>query len=197
MVTVNWLLLEPTVAVMVTPVFFVTNVVGIENVPEVLPAAIVIEDGTDAIAELDEVSVTTSPPAGAALERATFPKGAGVVPPKNPDAEKVNVTDVCAVNVKTLLLVVPFAPAVIVTDISAATVVVVIVKPAVVAPAGTVTEAGGTALVLVEVNATVAPPAGAGVEIVTVPVTEVPPTTVVALRLRPVTLTPVTDSVAL
>lgn len=77
-------------------------------------------------------------------------------------------------------LVSPPAVPIMVEDCEFVTVLVVIVKFVLVAPAGTVTE-GGTvaAAVLLLESATSVPPLGALTLSVTVPVTEVPPTTVV------------------
>jgi hypothetical protein len=80
--------------------------------------------------------------------------------------------------------------AVIVTGVLVATEVVVAVKVAVVAPAATVTDAGTWAAAeLLEVKLTTAPPVGAGPSNVTVPVEDVPPTTVAGLTLTPVRIT--------
>ena len=66
----------------------------------------------------------------------------------------------------------------------AATGLVVAVNVAVVAPAATVTDAGTwAAAVLLEVKLITAPPVGAGPLNVTVPVEEVPPSTVPGLTL--------------
>ena len=71
-----------------------------------------------------------------------------------------------------------------VTEVSAATVVVVTVNVAVVAPAATVTLAGTwAAAVLLLVSVTIAPPTGAGLFNVTVPVEGFPPRTDVGLTL--------------
>jgi len=71
-----------------------------------------------------------------------------------------------------------------VTDTFGLTTEVVIVKVAEVAPAGTVTVAGNEAAVPVIERFTTEPPVGAGDRSVTVPVTEFPPTTVLADRCR-------------
>ncbi len=75
----------------------------------------------------------------------------------------------------------------IVTGVVAATGLVVAVNVAVVAPASTVTDAGTwAAAVLLLVKLTTAPPTGAGLSRVTVPVEEVPPSTVAGLTLTEV-----------
>ena len=63
---------------------------------------------------------------------------------------------------------------------------VVMVNVAVVFPAVTVAVAGTTAEVLSLLNDTTAPPAGAGLFRVTVPVEELPPTTLVGFTLTAV-----------
>jgi len=65
-----------------------------------------------------------------------------------------------------------------VADVDAVTDVVVTVNVAVVAPAGTVTLAGVAAALELSESDTAAPPAGAAALSVTVPVDELPPTTV-------------------
>lgn len=64
------------------------------------------------------------------------------------------------------------------------TVVVEIVKVALVAPAGTVTEAGTVALELLEERFTATPPVGAAPVRVTVPTEEAPPATVFGETVR-------------
>jgi hypothetical protein len=71
-----------------------------------------------------------------------------------------------------------------VTDVEPATPLVVIAKVAVVAPAVTVTLAGTVAAALLLDNATDAPPTGAALLRVTVPVEELPPTTLVGFTVR-------------
>jgi len=69
-------------------------------------------------------------------------------------------------------------PVLIVTSWFSATALVAIAKLTAVAPSGTKTLAGGrTSAVSVLTSVTTAPPAGAACSSVTVPVTEVPPTT--------------------
>src|SRR6267378_6365049 len=69
-----------------------------------------------------------------------------------------------------------------VTDVEAATTLVVIVNVALVAPAGTVTLPDTVAAELLLDSVTCAPPVGAGPSSVTVPVELLPPATVVGLR---------------
>ena len=72
-----------------------------------------------------------------------------------------------------------------VTTVEEPTGVVLTVKVALVLPAGTVTLAGTVAApVLLLDKLTTAPPLGAGALSVTVPVEELPPVTLVGLRLR-------------
>ena len=72
-----------------------------------------------------------------------------------------------------------------VTVVSDATGLVVMENVAVVAPPGTVTDAGTWAAVALLLNrVTTAPPSGAGPLSVTVPIEDIPPTTVVGLKLR-------------
>ena len=90
---------------------------------------------------------------------------------------------VCTVMVEDLIM--PPADAMIVDDWLLLTLLVVTAKVALVDPAGTVTLAGTVAAaVLLLDNETVKPPDGAAEVRVTVPVAELPPTTVVGLRLR-------------
>jgi len=77
-----------------------------------------------------------------------------------------------------------------------ATALVVTVKVAEVAPEGTVTEAGTVAAALLLVRLTTKPAVGAALEIVTVPVDETLPTTVVGLGESAATVGAVIDRVA-
>jgi hypothetical protein len=70
-----------------------------------------------------------------------------------------------------------------VTEVDAATAVVVTVKVALVEPAATITLAGVAADVMFSESVICDPPAGAGPFSLTVPVDEVPPVTLVGLRL--------------
>ena len=72
--------------------------------------------------------------------------------------------------------------AVIVAVVVAETTLVATLKVAAVAPAEIVTEDGTVAFVLPDDRATARPPAGAGPEMATVPVADLPPTTVVGNR---------------
>src|SRR5437660_373350 len=72
-----------------------------------------------------------------------------------------------------------------VTAVDAVTALVLTVKVALAAPAGTVTLEGTVAAAVLPLeSATCAPPAGAGPLSVTVPVEELPPVTLVGLKLR-------------
>jgi hypothetical protein len=87
--------------------------------------------------------------------------------------------------------------AVIVTGVLVATGSVVVVKVAVVVPAATVTDAGTwAAAVLLELRETAKPPVGAGLESISVPVEELPPTTEVGDRPTDVRTGAVTARVA-
>ena len=77
------------------------------------------------------------------------------------------------------------------------TALVVTVKLALVAPAATVTLAGTAATGLLLESATCTPPAGAGPSSATMPVVEVPPVTLEALRPSAVRLGAITVSVVL
>lgn len=76
---------------------------------------------------------------------------------------------------------VPPNDALIVDDVVAVTALVATVKLALAAPPGTVTLAGTLVAVELSESDTTAPPPGAGALSVTVPVEELPPTTVVGL----------------
>jgi hypothetical protein len=104
-------------------------------------------------------------------------------PPVRLEGLRETEEGVAALTVKVAVLVVPLSTAEIVTEVLADTGVVVIVNVAVVAPAATVTLAGTVADALLLDKLTAAPPVGAALLSVTVPVDEVPPVTVVGLKL--------------
>ena len=79
--------------------------------------------------------------------------------------------------------VTPAKTAEMAAEVEAVTEVVVTVKLALVAPASTVTLAGTVAAVELSESDTTAPPVGAAALKVTVPVEELPPTTLVGLRV--------------
>lgn len=171
------------VPVMFTLATAVTLTVVIANVADVAPAGTVTLAGT-AAETLELVSVTTTPPAGAAPLRITVP----VTPaPPTTDAgftvTDLSETDAAAgFTVSAAVFETPPLVAVIVTAVTAVTVDVVTVNVAVVAPAATVTEAGTVAATLLDASVTTMPPAGAADNKVTVPVLDVPPVTDVGFK---------------
>ena len=165
----------------------VTLTVVIANVADVAPAGTVTETGT--LAEtLELVSVTTTPPAGAAPLRVKVP----VTPaPPTTDAgftdTDLSETEAAAgFTVSAAVLETPPLVAVIVTAVTAVTVEVVTLNVAVVAPAKTVTLAGTVADALLDASVTTMPPAGAADDNVTVPVLAVPPVTDVGFNVTDV-----------
>ena len=117
--------------------------------------------------------------------------------PLRPVAVTVKVTFAPGgASVSAAVLVTPAKTAEIVTEVEAVTAVVVTVKGALLAPAGTVTLAGAVAAAELSESDTVAPPLGAAALKVTVPVEEVPPTTLLGLRETVDRVAPV-DAVAL
>jgi hypothetical protein len=161
----------------------VTLTVVMANVADVAPAGTVTETGT--LAEtLEVVSVTTTPPAGAAPLRVTVP----VTPaPPTTDAgftdTDLSETEAAAgFTVSAAVFETPPLVAVMVTAVTAVTVEVVTLNVAVVAPAATVTLAGTVADALLDASVTTRPPAGAADDNVTVPVLAVPPVTDVGFK---------------
>ena len=145
------------------------------NVPVELPAATVTLVGTVATEVFDDVSVTTSPPVPAGLERVTVPVE-GVTPATVVGLSEREAT-VEAVTVSVLVTVVVPVVAETTTGVDVATAEVLAVKLADVAPAATVTEPGTVTAALPDERPTVRPPAPAAPAKTTVPAEEVPPTT--------------------
>ncbi|HEV8636851.1 MAG TPA: hypothetical protein VG370_21745 [Chloroflexota bacterium] len=166
----------------------VTDVVETVKVALVAFAGTVTLAGTVAAAALLD-SATANPPAGAAAVNVTVPCADA------PPATLVGLTDTAesaaagggggaGVTVSDAVLVAPPNAPVIVTGVDAPTALVVTVNVALVAPAAIVTLAGtlAAAALLLESD-TAAPPLGAAALKVTVPVEELPPTTLVGLTV--------------
>jgi len=146
------------------------------KVAVVAPAATVTEAGTVADAELP-LRVTVTPPVGAALLIVTVP--VEEFPPTTELGLRVTDDGVGAVIVKFAVGEAPLKLAVIVAAVVVVTATVVTVKVAVVAPEGMVTDAGVLAEAELSLREMTKPAAGAAEPIVTVPVDEFPPTTLV------------------
>jgi hypothetical protein len=177
----------PPVADNTTLVDAVTALVATVNVALVAPPGTVTLAGTVATAVLLLASVTTIPPLGAGPLRVTvpwdgFPPVTLVGLRLTPDT----VTAAAGFTVSVADVVTPPAVAEMVADVEAVTNVVVIVKLALVAPAATVTLAGTVTAAELSESVTTSPPAGAGALRATVPVEELPPTTLAGLTLRAV-----------
>jgi hypothetical protein len=139
------------------------------------PPGTVTLPGTCATEVLLLCNVTTMPPTGALPFKVTVPVEGF---PPTTDVGLLEIEEnVGALTVSVVVLVKPYVPE-IVTEVFAATGLVVIVKVADVAPAATVTLGGTCATaVLVLCSVTVVPPVGAAALKVTVPVELAPPTT--------------------
>lgn len=184
---------DPNVADIVACDADLTTDVVTLNVPVVLPAGITSLAGTVAIAELDD-SVTDAPPVGAGPSRVTVP--VDVRPPATLVGLSARPPSANGSTVRVVVTVVEPWFAEIVTVAALATEVVVTANVAVVAPAATVTLEGTDAAPLLEDRLTATPPAGAGIFRVTVPIAELPPSTVVGETDTPLRANECTDSVA-
>src|SRR5881296_2214137 len=168
---------------MVAIVDAVTAVVVIVKVALAAPAATDTLAGVAAAVLLLE-SVTLNPPAGAADVNVTVPCA------EAPPVTLVGLTATAdseaggggGVTVSVAVLVAPPKAPVTVSEVEAATALVVMEKVALIEPAATVTLAGtvATAVLLLD-NVTTAPPAGAAVVNVAVPWAAAPPVTLVGL----------------
>lgn len=178
---------EPTVAVITAVAAVDTAVVTIGNVAEMEPAGTSKGDVVAARAGLLLVKTTVTPPAGAAQASVTV--AVGLAPPITELADMlIEVTACGGRTVSAELWDGPVVEAVMVARVPVLTAVVDTEKIANVAPAGTVTVTGvdATAPLLLD-SFTVVSPEGAGAERLTVPVTDVPPTTDPVDKVRAVT----------
>ncbi len=175
-------------AEMVTGVEATTDKVDTLNVALLLPARTVTPGGTVAAAVLLLERLTSAPPAGAAALKVTLPvEDAGPTTLVGLSAKVESVTAAGGggggVTVSGTVRVTPPKDAKMVAELAAATGEVDTVKVALVAPAAIVTLAGtlATAALLLESDTT----AGLGVTAakVTVPVEELPPSTLVGLTV--------------
>jgi hypothetical protein len=172
----------PYEAEMVTAVDVVTPLVLTAKVAVVAPPATVTLAGGEATAVLLLDSDTRAPPAGAGPLRPTV--AVDDVPPVTLAGLTPSEDAAGGVTVSEAVCVTPPEDPEIVTEVEVATAVVLTVKVAVVEPPATATLAGTAATpgALLESD-TRTPPLGAGESSVAVPVDELPPITVVRLRL--------------
>jgi hypothetical protein len=172
-----------------------TAEVEIVNVAVFWPAATVTLPGTVATVLL-LLRLTTVPPVGAGPLSVTVPVDG--LPPATTVGLSASVERDGALTVRVAVFETPPAAAVMTGEAVEVTGEVEIVNVAVVCPAATVTDAGTVAaVVLLLLRVTTSPPAGAAELIVTVPVEEVPPVTVVGLRVSELTACGLTVNVAL
>ena len=144
-------------------------------------------EGTEAIAGLLLVSVTTAPPVGAALLSVTIPVEAP--PPPRIVGLKVNeMAEAVGIRLRTALRVFPPAEAVIVAETVVVTALVVAENVADVAPAKTVAVPGTVTAALLLVNTMATPPVGAAPLNVTVPTDVLLPTTALGFMANDVSV---------
>lgn len=153
-----------------------------EKVLLVDPAETVTLVGTVAAATVS-LKLTITPPDGAGPVNVTLPVDTSQEPTM---VEGLMVTSLSAAGktVREAVFVTPFAEAEMVAVVLLATTFAETAKVAVVAPAATVTLPGTVAVaVLLDKRVTTVPPDGAGLPKVTVPVADLPPVTLVGLRI--------------
>jgi hypothetical protein len=168
--------------VIVAGVAVETGVVAIVNFAELAPAAIATVPGTEATPPVAE-RLTTSPPAGAAPVSVTVPE-----PVAPPAIDFGAVTELRPAGVRDNVRErdTPEADAVMMTVWLDATPFVLIIALVEVRPAATETEAGTVAseVSLLE-SETTRPPEGAAASSFTVPIADLPPTTVAVVTVKP------------
>jgi hypothetical protein len=177
------LVVPPYEAEMVTGVAAVTALVVTVNVALVAPPATVTLAGTVAADTLLDRE-TIAPPLGAAPLSVTVPvDGDPPFTAAGLSATEDSATAVAGFTVSKVVLVVPPYVAEMVSGVATVTALVVTVNVALVAPPATVTLAGTVAADALLERDTIAPPLGAAPLSVTVPIDDVPPLTLVGLRV--------------
>jgi len=171
----------PYVAVMVTVRLKETVLVVTVKLAVVPPAGTTTEAGTVATLVLLLDNETVAPPLGAGPESVTV--AVDGLPPRTDVGLSETADGVGREMVKVPVFVAPPRVAVTVTVVFEETGLVVTVKVADVAFAATVTLAGVPAAALLAESPTMTPSAGAGALRVTVPVVEVPPITLLGLKV--------------
>ena len=147
----------------------------------VAPAATVTEAGTVAVAVLPLASVTTAPPAGAAVLSVTVP----VLPAPPVTVPGLKVSEASGgFTTRVDVLVVPLYVAVMVAVVGEVTADVEMLNVACVCPVGTRTDVGTEAAALLLLSATVTPPKPGAKDIVTVPIALIPATIAVGETLN-------------
>ena len=182
------LVVDPDVAVIVAVKFALTPAVATLKLADMAPTGIVTELGTLTLA-LDELSLTTIPPAGAVPFKVTNPPLAEF-PPTMELGVTLTLDRDAGFTVRTVETDLLFKVPVIVTDLTAVTPRVDTVKVALDDPAAIVTLAGTVAANGFELSRLTTVPAGPAsplIEIVPVTVVADPPTTAVGFTEIPET----------